>query len=267
MSMFRGHTASAPPTVHTPHRAPRHTRPPSPSRSSPGWFDRRMIFDGLNVAITGAGRDTGRLLASAFAQRGARVFAAARDLASAEATASETGGEAFACDLGDPASIRAFAEGVAEHTGHLDVLVNNGAPYLHGDLLDASDEAVTATIAAGATGTVLLTRALLPLLRASERPDIVTLVSAAGEPGQHRSAAHPAFYAAKHAQSGFTEILSDRLRAEGVRVISLYPPDFVQNGERVPGGPLTAASVVDCVLFAVGQPRDCFIREFHFEQV
>lgn len=28
---------------------------------------------------------------------------------------------------------------------------------------------------------------------------------------------------------------------------------------------LTAQSVADCVLFAVNQPRDCFIRSFHFE--
>lgn len=30
---------------------------------------------------------------------------------------------------------------------------------------------------------------------------------------------------------------------------------------------LTAQSVVDCVLFAVDQPRDCFIRTFGFEQL
>ncbi|URM89207.1 hypothetical protein LUW75_03370 [Streptomyces sp. MRC013] len=30
---------------------------------------------------------------------------------------------------------------------------------------------------------------------------------------------------------------------------------------------LTAQSLVECVLFAVAQPRDCFIKAFHFEQV
>lgn len=49
-------------------------------------------------------------------------------------------------------------------------------------------------------------------------------------------------------------------------MISLFPPDFVQQGPRGAGDPLTARSVVECVLFAVGQPRDCFIREFRFEQ-
>lgn len=232
-----------------------------------------MTLHGLTVAVTGAGRGLGRRLALAFAERGADVLVAARDHAAAEATAeaARTRGPgtatAFTCDLADPDSVRAFAAEIAARTDHLDVLINNGAPYLHGEFGDATDEEIATTITAGATGTLLLTRHLLPLLKASARPDIVTVVSAAGEPGQHRSGAHPAFYAAKHAQAGLSEILSARLRTEGVRVISLYPPDFVQEGPRVAGAELTAESVADCVLFAVGQPRDCFIREFRFEQL
>jgi NAD(P)-dependent dehydrogenase (short-subunit alcohol dehydrogenase family) len=93
------------------------------------------------------------------------------------------------------------------------------------------------------------------------------MISACGEVGHRRSGAHPAFYAAKHAHAGLAEILSHRLRAEGIRVISLFPPDFVRDGPRHADGELTARSIIECVLFAVGQPRDCFIREFRFEQV
>lgn len=230
-----------------------------------------MTLTGLRVAITGAGRDTGRALALAFAQRGAHVFVSARSRQAAQRTAELAGqatAEAFTCDLAHPASVRAFASDLAQRTNRLDVLVNNGAGYLSGaDLGDAGDDDIVATVAGAATGTILLTKHLLPLLRASSRPDIVNLISACGETGHHRSGAHPAYYSAKHAQAGFAEILSYRLRAEGIRVISLFPPDFVQDGPRTSGTDLTAQSVVDCVLFAVGQPRDCFIRQFHFEQV
>jgi len=229
-------------------------------------------LDGLRVAVTGAGRASGRLLATAFAEHGAQVFVSARDEVAARRTTDSIRqrgrgrGEAFVCDLTSPDSVRAFAAALTDRTDHLDVLVNNGAGYLHGvDLGDVEDDHIIATIGGTATGTVLLTKHLLALLRASTRPDIVNMISACGEVGHHRSEAHPAFYAAKHAQAGFAEIMSHRLRVEGIRVISLFPPDFVQHGPRVASNNLTAQSVVDCVLFAVSQPRDCFIREFRFE--
>ncbi|HEX5540255.1 MAG TPA: SDR family oxidoreductase [Micromonospora sp.] len=233
-----------------------------------------MNFKGVRVAVTGAGRDTGRKLALAFAERGAQVFVSARNAAAAARTAeliAERGrgsAEAFSCDLTSPDSIRRFSAALADRTEHLDVLVNNGAAWLHGaDLDDIDDDDIVAAIAGAATGTVLLTKHLLPLLRASTRPDIVNMVSTCGEVGYRHPRAHPAYYAAKHAQAGFADILSYRLRAEGIRVISLFPPDFVQDGPREAHRDLTAQSVVECVLFAVGQPRDCFIREFRFEQV
>ncbi|MER8069789.1 SDR family oxidoreductase [Streptomyces sp. NPDC094034] len=242
-----------------------------------------MRWDNHRVVITAAGRDFGRTLAIRLADLGAEVFLSARDLAAAQRVRDEIRDRghrhvhAFACDLTDPASIRDFASGVAEHTDRVDILINNGSRYLEGpDVLSATDEDVVNTIASGATGTVLTTKSFLPLLLKSEMPDIVTMVSACGTPGHHRSDAHDAFYAAKSAQTGFTEILSKRLRPQGVRVISLYPPDFdnadplSEEWETTPReakDTLTAHSLVECILFAVGQPRDCFIKAFHFEQV
>lgn len=226
------------------------------------------------MAITGAARDSGRLLAEAFAERGAQVFLSARNLAAAEHAAAVINGrragraDAFHCDLSKATSVRAFAAALADRTEHLDVLINNGAAYVAGhDLRDVSDETMEGVMSAGGIGTMLLTKHLLPLLRSSTRPDIINMISACGETGHRRSGAHPAFYAAKHAHAGFAEILSYRLRPEGIRVISLFPPDFVQDGPRQANSDLTAQSLADCVLFAIGQPRDCFIREFHFEQV
>lgn len=239
-----------------------------------------MRLDEHRVVVTGAGRDFGRSLAISLAELGAEVFLAARSLDAVERVREEIRGEggsahAFTCDLGVPASVAAFAAAVSERTDRIDVLVNNGAPYLQtGGLTAADDEQIVDTIGAGATGTVLAVKHFLPLLLASERPDIVTMVSACGEAGHHRSEAHEAFYAAKSAQAGFTEILSKRLRPKGVRVISLYPPDFDNPdrrseewaAEREAQDELSARSLVDCVLFAIGQPRDCFIKSFYFEQ-
>ncbi|GHB51418.1 hypothetical protein GCM10010397_22140 [Streptomyces spinoverrucosus] len=59
-------------------------------------------------------------------------------------------------------------------------------------------------------------------------------------------------------------------------MISLYSPDFAnpdplskewETTPREAKDALTAQSLVACILFAVAQPRDCFIKAFHFEQV
>ncbi|MFB6957551.1 SDR family oxidoreductase [Streptomyces sp. NPDC056309] len=242
-----------------------------------------MRWDNHRVVITAAGRDFGRTLAIRLADLGAEIFLSARELTAAQRVRDEIRNRghqrvhAFACDLTNPASIRDFASSVAEHTDRIDVLINNGSRYLAGpDLLSATDADVVDTITSGATGTVLTTKSFLPLLLNSEIPDVVTMVSACGTPGHHRSDAHDAFYAAKSAQAGFADILSKRLRPQGVRVISLYPPDFdnadplSEEWEATPReakDALTAHSLVECILFAVAQPRDCFIKAFHFEQV
>ncbi|GAB3648443.1 SDR family oxidoreductase [Glycomyces tarimensis] len=239
-----------------------------------------MRLSDYRVVITGAGRGFGRSLAISLAERGAEVYASARSFDAAERVCEEIRhrkagrAHAFACDLAEADSIADFVDAVAGRTDRIDVLVNNGAPYLDaGEFTEAEDERIVETLAAGATGTVLATKHFLPLLLASDKPDIVTMVSACAEKGHDRSEAHEAFYAAKSAQAGFTEILSKRLRPKGVRVISLYTPDFA-NPEPSSAeweaascdGELSARSLVDCVLFAVGQPRDCFIKSFHFEQ-
>ncbi len=243
-----------------------------------------MDLTDRRVVITGAGRDFGRALAHHFAGLGAELFLAARTQEAAQRTCSElhdlghTKAHAFACDLTDPSSIRAFAQGVARRTDRIDVLVNNGARWLDGpDLLSASDEDVAETLASGGTGTILVTKNLLPLLLASDRPDVVTMISDCGTPGAQHPTAHEAYYAAKHAQRGFTEALSRRLRPQGVRVISLFPPDFDSTRDprspdrhttgRGAHDPLSAQSLLDCITFAVQQPRDCYISAFHFESM
>jgi NADP-dependent 3-hydroxy acid dehydrogenase YdfG len=69
------------------------------------------------------------------------------------------------------------------------------------------------------------------------------------EAGSRSDPAHAAFHAGE----------------AGIRMISLYPPDFDNDDSAPRDGALTGQSVADCVLFAVNQPRDCFIRSFHSE--
>ncbi|MFF0556401.1 SDR family oxidoreductase [Streptomyces sp. NPDC020472] len=243
-----------------------------------------MKFENLRVVVTGASRSFGRALAVGFAHLGAEVYVSARTVEAAERTRTEVVGSArdrihaFGCDLSRPAEIREFAARVGERTDRVDLLVNNGARWLDGmDLESASDAEIMETIESTAGGTVLMVKHFLPLLRGSLRPDIVNMVAVRDAEGASASAAHEAFWAAKSAQAGFADILSRRLRPSGVRVFSLFPPDFSTSDPRfaewdganpdgtAPDEKLTTQALFECIVYAVEQPRDCFIRSFHFE--
>lgn len=219
----------------------------------------------MNVVITGGGRGFGRTIAHRFAAQGATVVVTARDLAAAQRTCDGLpDAHAVQCDLTDPRSVRRCADQVEDLLGHVDVLVNNGAAFLAQS--QADDDSIVRTILSGTAGTVLMTENFLPLLRRSAQADIVTIVSLEAESRSDPAhIAHAAFHAAKAGQGRYAEIMSQRLRPEGIRMIALYPPDFDNDDDAPRNGILTAQSVADCVLFAVGQPRDCFIRSFHFE--
>jgi NAD(P)-dependent dehydrogenase (short-subunit alcohol dehydrogenase family) len=149
----------------------------------------------------------------------------------------------------------------------IDVLINNGAPWLPGSIEDLADADIAATIAAAVTGTVLITKGLLPGLRRSSAADIVTIVSTAGLPGQNLGSASAAFHAAKHGQSGFSQRLHGELKKYGIRVSAVYPPDFDDTDpldagwhevrDPAAGAKLTNREVVAAVMFAITAPRVC----------
>ena len=80
--------------------------------------------DGRTVIVTGANSGIGLPTAQAFAEAGARVVLAVRDMAKGEAAAGSIPGacEVRKLDLADLTSVRAFANG---WRGEVDVLINN----------------------------------------------------------------------------------------------------------------------------------------------
>jgi len=171
------------------------------------------------------------------------------------------------CDLAKPDSVIEACRRTLAAAPVVDVLVNNGAPWLPGSIEELADDDIAATVAAAVTGTVLITKGLLPALRRSAAADIVTIVSTAGLLGQYSGSASAAFHAAKHGQSGFSERLRQELKRYGIRVTALYPPDFDDADPLDPawgalrdpaaGAKLTNREVVAAVMFAITAPRVC----------
>jgi NADP-dependent 3-hydroxy acid dehydrogenase YdfG len=138
---------------------------------------------------------------------------------------------------------------------------------------DDNDVDIVSTINSGATGAMLLTKMLLPSLRQSQGADIITMVSICGVPNFTRSVAHPVFFAAKHAMSGFCNTISHQLSKENIRVTGIYPPDFELNGfdevlddHQVVGQKmLNGRSVWESIRFVLTQPRSCHVSAIYFQ--
>src|SRR5919197_4543833 len=87
----------------------------------------QRILTGQVAAITGAARGIGKETARAFVREGIKVAIGDLDLATAQETARELGGQTIALELNvtERSSVAAFLDGVEEQLGPIDVLVNN----------------------------------------------------------------------------------------------------------------------------------------------
>ena len=228
-------------------------------------------LSGKRVVITGAGRGLGRALGIIAADQGAELVLLGRNPAALQAVAGAIAtrtGQAAAivpCDLASADSIREACRIVLAANPVVDVLINNGAPWLPGTLASATEAEIIAAVSGAVTGTILVTKGLLPGLTKSMAGDIMNIVSTAGWPGWDLGSTSAPFHAAKHGQSGFSDALRHELKGGGIRVMAIYPPDFddvdpldpAWDNTRAPRAQLTNREVVETVLFALTAPRAC----------
>ena len=230
-----------------------------------------QVLLGKRIAISGAGRGLGRALAIVAADNGAETVLLGRDVSDLNDVAStirkrfKLKSLVVPCDLAKPNSIAAACELVLGDNPTIDVLINNGAPWLAGNLEELSDADITSTVAAAVSGTILVTKGLLPGLHRSTVADIITIVSTSGIHGWDLSGGSVPFYAAKHGQSGFSDKLRHELKGRNIRVSAIYPPDFDDadptdaswENSQIEATKISNREIVSTVLFILTASRTC----------
>ncbi len=177
------------------------------------------------AVITGATEGIGRAIAVALGSAGAKVAICARSASNVDATVAalrETGLDAIgrACDVADPAAVRAFADFVSRERGDAAVLVNNAGIGRFAPLEELTLEDWDETIAVNLRSLYLVTRAFLPGLVRAGQSSIVNIASLAGRNGFEGGTA---YCASKHAVLGFSKALMLEVRKRGLRVIAVCP--------------------------------------------
>ena len=177
------------------------------------------------AVITGATEGIGRAIAVALGDAGAKVAICARTAANVDATVGalrQAGLDAIgrACDVADPAAVRAFADFVNRERGDAAVLVNNAGIGRFAPLEALTLEDWDETIAVNLRSLYLVTRAFLPGLLRAGSGSIVNIASLAGRNGFEGGTA---YCASKHAVLGFSKALMLEVRQRGLRVIAICP--------------------------------------------
>ena len=175
--------------------------------------------------ITGSSRGLGRALAEAVLAAGHRLVATARNpdaLHDLVERFPETV-RAVALDVTDPAAAQRAVQTAVEAFGGLDVLVNNAGYGDVGSVEDTSLEAFRAQIETNLFGTLILTKAAIPVMRVQRSGRILQLSSVGGRLGAPGRAAYSA---AKWGVEGFTESLALEMALIGVHVTLVEPGGF-----------------------------------------
>jgi NAD(P)-dependent dehydrogenase (short-subunit alcohol dehydrogenase family) len=187
--------------------------------------------------VTGANKGIGFEIARQIGRTADRTLLGARDATLGEAAAAALRAEGIDVrwihlDLGKPASIAAAAAAIEAEYGRLDVLVNNAGitDRADGPPSTASIDAVRRVFETNFFGTLVVTQAMLPLLRRSDAGRIVNVSSGLGSLARNSDPAWEyarlkimGYNASKAALNMLTVQLAAELNGTGIKVNSADP--------------------------------------------
>ncbi len=184
-------------------------------------------FEGSVALVTGAASGIGAAAARLFAERGAAVVVADRDVSLGEAVAAALtkDGERAAfvpVDVADEASVQAMVAFTVERFGRLDCAFNNaGISGIHKPFVEHSLAEWQIIIDIDLTGVFLCMREEIKVFLA--QGDGGAIVNTSSGAAVTSSPGQPAYSAAKSGVLGLTRLASTELGPAGIRVNSILP--------------------------------------------
>jgi NAD(P)-dependent dehydrogenase (short-subunit alcohol dehydrogenase family) len=166
------------------------------------------------AVIAGAGSGLSASLARLLSREGFRVVLAARDIAKLDPLIAETGAEAIAADVSDPASVEnLFA--AADKLGSLSIAVFNASGRVRGPIAELDPESVKQALMVGAFGGFLVGQQAARRLLARGSGSILFTGASASVKGFANSAG---FAMPKFALRGLAQSMARELAPKNIHV-------------------------------------------------
>jgi NAD(P)-dependent dehydrogenase (short-subunit alcohol dehydrogenase family) len=175
--------------------------------------------------VTGASRGFGSLWTEAALGRGDRVAATARDTAALQPFVDRFGDAVLplALDVTDREAVFTAVRHAAERFGGLDIVVNNAGYGHFGAVEELTEDELRGQMETNFFGTVWVTQASLPVMRAQGHGHLLQVTS---EGGVRAFPGIGAYHASKWAVEGLSESLAQEVAAMGIHVTCVEPGPY-----------------------------------------
>lgn len=197
-----------------------------------------LLQDKYVIITGGAGpRGLGKATAKMFAEQGATIAILDLDGEAAVSAAADIGEQhvGLACNVTDKEACNAAVATLLEKWGRVDVLVNNAGITQPLKTMDIEAAHYDAVLDVNLRGTLIMSQAVLPGMRAQKSGSIINMSSVSAQRGGGIFGG-PHYSAAKAAVLGLTKAVAREVAPDNVRVNAICP-GFI--GTDITGGLLT----------------------------
>lgn len=185
-----------------------------------------MLLKDKVAIITGAAspRGLGFATAKLFAENGAKVVIIDLDEKASTSAAAMLGTEhiGLAANVSNEIQVQGAIEQVIAKYGRIDVLVNNAGITQPIKLMDIKRENYDAVLDVSLRGTLIMSQAVIPTLRAQQSGSIVCISSVSAQRGGGIFGG-PHYSAAKAGVLGLTRAMARELGPDNIRVNAITP--------------------------------------------
>ncbi|RYZ52766.1 MAG: SDR family oxidoreductase [Chitinophagaceae bacterium] len=216
-----------------------------------------MKLKGKVAIITGAADGIGLACANCFCSEGAHVVMA--DIAEEKliAAAHELDAVAVRCDVGNTEAVRQLVAGAIARFGRIDILVNNAAVAIGGNITQMSEEDWNKVLNTNLTSAFRTIKEVLPHMLQQGRGSVINMASTQAHRSWHN---WTAYAAAKGALISMTMQLAGQFGAQNIRFNSISPgtiaTPMLQKRIAEEGAALLDSSVKMHAMERLGRPEE-----------